>query len=164
MALITVQFYKYPASLHWGIETSWLGDDDWGVWLSFPRGSARWKGPVTHRPNSVDAVVCVPHDDWWLMHFSPDHEEFTHFIDIATPPRWSDGRVELIDLDLDILVSRDGTVAVDDEDEFLLHQVELGYPADMVRSARDTADRVFGEVAAGADPFFEVANSWYERV
>ena len=164
MDSVTVQFYKYGGALHWGIETARLGEDGWGVWLSYPRGAERWKGHDVRSPNPHAAVVCVPHDDWWLLHYSPGHPNISHFIDVNTPGEWSSGRVELIDLDLDVVVNADGSVEIDDEDEFALHQLELGYTDDLIERARNTADRLFLDVTAGSEPFFATAEGWFDRV
>lgn len=160
---VTVQFYKYGGALHWGIETRRLGEDQWGIWLAYPEGANRWKGHEKRSPNPDPGVVCVPHDDWWLMLYSPAHSTITHFIDVNTPGRWSDGQVELIDLDLDIVVNIDGSVEIDDEDEFAAHQVDLGYPSSMIDRARSTADRLLAEVSTGEEPYFETAAAWFEK-
>lgn len=164
MDRVTVQFYKHGGALHWGMETSFLGEDEWGVWLSYPLGAARWKGVEARSPNPHDGVVCVPHDDWWLMLYSPAHPQISHFIDINTPGQWDDGRVELVDLDLDVVVNADGSVEIDDEDEFIVHQVELEYSTDLIEGARTAADRVFRDVSARHEPYFETAAAWLGKV
>ena len=45
------------------------------------------------------------------------------------------------DLDLDVIRTGDGTVFVDDEDEFAEHRVSLAYPERWVDQARVTAAR-----------------------
>lgn len=162
MRQLTVQFYKYGGALHWGFETSVLGQDDWGTWLSLPRGASRWKGHEERSPNLHHGVVCVPHEEWWLLLYNPTHPQISHFIDINTPGTWSENRVELIDLDLDVVVNVDGSVEIDDEDEFLLHQTELEYPEALIQSARATADHVFGQVTAGGEPYFATAAAWLD--
>jgi protein associated with RNAse G/E len=49
----------------------------------------------------------------------------------------------MVDLDLDVIrVRATGSVEVVDEDEFAEHQVRYGYPEDVVRRAREVADRL----------------------
>ncbi len=160
---VTVQFFKYPRSLHWGMETLWLGEDRWGVWLAAPKGARRWLGEAERSVTSEKRVLCVPHAGWWVLSHNGPGPSLSHFIDIATSARWGTGRVEMIDLDLDVVVHQDGTVAIDDEDEFLSHQVQLGYPQELIEKARRMADQVFAAVSRRDEPFFDVAGEWLTR-
>lgn len=45
----------------------------------------------------------------------------------------------MVDLDLDVILGRDGSLVLDDEDEFDKHRVTLDYPADVVARARRAA-------------------------
>jgi uncharacterized protein len=51
-------------------------------------------------------------------------------------------------------------VVVDDEDEFAVHQVELGYPPDVVASARASCEEVHAAVLTGAAPFDGTHRGW----
>jgi protein associated with RNAse G/E len=74
---------------------------------------------------------------------------------MTTPPAWSpDGdHVTMVDLDLDVVRTRTGQVYVDDEDEFAQHQVQLGYPADVVALAQGSCEEVLAAVRAEQAPF-----------
>ena len=69
----------------------------------------------------------------------------------------------MTDLDLDVILMRDGSLVLDDEDEFDVHRVELGYPLDLVDLARRTADEVLAAIWDGAEPFGSACGSWLER-
>lgn len=146
------------------METQWLGEDEWGIWLVMPEDARRWKGEVERSPVHSAGVFCVPHDGWWVLYFNGGNTNLSHFIDVATPAVWSDGRVETIDLDLDVIIHQDGTVEIEDEDEFALHQVELGYPDELIVRAREETDRLFAAVSRREEPFFDGAASWLERI
>lgn len=161
---VTVQFLKYPDAIHWGLVTYRLGEDEWGVWLGMPVGSERWKGAEPWHPTTENRVLCVPHSDWWVLSHNGAGPDLSHFVDISTPAVWGPGRVEMVDLDLDVVVWQDGTVEMEDEDEFALHQVQLDYPGELVAGARAAADRLFAEVSLGREPFFATAASWLLRV
>ena len=66
----------------------------------------------------------------------------------------------MVDLDLDVIRTRDGDLLLDDEDEFDQHRVLLGYPADVVELARGTAERLMMAGAAGHEPFGEAGGRW----
>jgi uncharacterized protein len=58
-----------------------------------------------------------------------------------------------VDLDLDVVRTHDGDVAVVDRDEFELHQVRYGYPQDLIdRTEAATAD-AFERVRRNEPPF-----------
>ncbi len=161
---VVVQFFKYPDIPHWGHEGFIVGDDEYGTWVSSPAGSRRWRGEVEFDPLPHPAVMCAPHDGWWHLYYNGSGgRSMTHFVDITTQPvRVGIGRIEMVDLDLDVVRRLDGGVEIVDEDEFLLHQVRYGYPPEIIRRAREEADRIYGAVIAREEPFFEVAESWLQ--
>lgn len=59
----------------------------------------------------------------------------------------------MVDLDLDVILTREGHLFVDDEDEFEQRQALLDYPAEVISLAERTAQEVFGAVAEGREPF-----------
>ena len=74
---------------------------------------------------------------------------------------WLDGpHVTMVDLDLDVVLTRGGDLLLDDEDEFDEHRVTLGYPADVVAQARRTADELMTAAATGHEPFGEAGSRW----
>lgn len=161
---VTVQFLKNPDLGHWGFEGHWLGEDEWGVWVAVPAGSPRWKGAVDMAPTPTPAVFCAPHDRWWHLHYNGPHSEnYSHFVDIVTPPVWTTpNRYEMVDLDLDVAVDLAGAVEIQDEDEFLVHQVRYGYSQEMIDNAVRETGHIVAELEAGREPFFTVAERWLE--
>lgn len=165
MRPVTVQFLKNPDLLHWGFAANFLGEDDYGTWLAVPAGTERWKGESHVRPSAEDAVFCSPHDGWWHLHYNGHTTRFSHFVDIVTPPVWvSANRYEMIDLDLDVVVHQDGTIEVEDEDEFELHQIQYAYSPEMIKGAREETERIVAALQARSEPFFDTAQSWLRRL
>lgn len=165
MRPVTVQFLKNPDILHWGFDAWFLGEDEYGSWIAVPEGTERWKGEESVRPTGEDAVFCAPNDGWWHLHYNGGATQFSHFVDIVTPPVWvSENRYEMIDLDLDVIVQHDGTVEIDDEDEFQIHQIKYGYSKEMILRAEAETERIVGELENRKEPFFEVADAWLSLV
>lgn len=166
MRPLTVQFFKNPDILHWGFEVQYLGEDQWGHWAYAPAGTKRWKGEERVRPSQQPAVFCAPRDGWWHLHYGGSSADtYSLFVDIATPPHWvSDQRYEMIDLDLDVAMRHDGSVVIEDEDEFEAHQVKYQYTAEMIERAVEETHRIDQSLKERQEPFFEVAEAWLRQV
>ncbi len=154
--IVDCDFRKWRESPHWRFPARLIERDAHGTWLiaepptpySGPRGTGEW----THR-----FVILIPPDDWWIASFNdpaelPEPVEI--YVDICTPAEWlTPTHVQAIDLDLDVIRFADGRTIIDDEDEFLEHQVTYAYPPDVIREARDACDRIAELVAARGEPF-----------
>jgi protein associated with RNAse G/E len=84
------------------------------------------------------------------------------YVDMTTPPVWDGSTIRAVDLDLDVIRGREGVVVVDDEDEFAEHQVELGYPPEIVELAEASRDRVHTAVLAEHPPYDGSHERWLE--
>lgn len=158
---VTLQYYKYPRTLHWRHDMVRLGEDEHGVWLGASVGSMFRKGTEPELPLNRPIVQLVTPDRWWCPIFNGGDHPVTTYIDIASLPEWpSPDRVELIDLDLDVLLLSDGTIRIDDEDEFDEHQVSLGYPPRLVSGARSAVAQVVTAIEAARPPFDGRAEEW----
>ena len=161
-----MQFLKNPDLLHWGFEALYLGEDEWGDWLALPSGSVRWKGNDPFHPTRRNAVFCAPRGEWWHLHYEgPGAREYISFVDIVAPITWKgDERYEMIDLDLDVALYQDGTIEVQDEDEFEIHQIRYGYSPEMIEGARVATESVVRALENRDEPFFDVADTWLAKV
>jgi hypothetical protein len=54
-------------------------------------------------------------------------------------------------------------VEVLDEDEFAEHQVQLGYPAELITQARQTCDSLAEAVLSRTEPFGQAGAEWLAR-
>jgi hypothetical protein len=84
------------------------------------------------------------------------------YIDMCTPPVWQDSTVTCIDLDLDVVKKFDGSVYIDDVDEFEHHQIEYGYPPEIISMTEDSAERVFLAVKENQAPYDTTPERWFE--
>ncbi len=150
---------KWPDRPHWSYGMTVLGADGEGTWAAVPRGTParRGGGPVRRL---AGFVVLVPPGDPWVVEFNVDHPEVAVYVNIGTVPRIARGEVVQVDLDLDVVLRRDGTVVVEDRDEFLANAVH--YPDDLVELAEDAAVRAAARLRDEADPFG--ARPWLARI
>ncbi len=153
--LVRCAYTKWGDRRHHTGALLWLGSDEHGHWLGDPVGN-EWSGGPASFVSVTDNVLLVPRDRGFTAMFYEPHPEleFRLYCDIVTGTGWThDGSALLtaVDLDLDVIDPFDGSgVWVDDRDEFADHQVELGYPAEVIAGAETETDRVVEEVRAGA--------------
>ena len=143
VALVSTTWVDRP---HWEASLPRLGVDRHGSWLGGPAGIT-FRRPGAQYDTSCALAVLVPHDRPWLAKLYAEGAGFEKdvrvYVDMTTPPVWSaDGAtVTMVDLDLDVVVREDGSVAVDDEDEFAVHQRRFAYPPEIVQLARGAVAR-----------------------
>ena len=159
---------KWGERPHWEFDAVVLGSDEHGDWLGF-RGGTPMARPGLSVVSPADQVGLVPapgQEDrrGWLATFHAPRGPVHTYVDMTTPPYWDGHVVRATDLDLDVIREHDGRVWVDDEDEFAQHQVELGYPDDVIALAVSTAARIRSAVEQGLAPFDGTAEAWLERL
>lgn len=108
-------------------------------------------------------LMLVPPADDWLAWF-PEFGDFELYVDIVSGTERSETAVTTVDLDLDVIRRRDGTIELLDVDEFELHQVELAYPSELIDHAERAAQRVLAAVRGGEEPFAgSAAKGWMQK-
>lgn len=158
----TLQFLKRPETLHWRLDTAFVGRDEHGAWLASPVGTVAQKGDAEPKSVRNRGVHLVPDAAWWVFSFHPTSDKATHFLDISTPATFEEDRVTMIDLDLDVVRFSDGRVILEDEDEFAEHQVALDYPVAWVEAASAAAEWGLDAIARDIEPFSLVAQRWWD--
>ncbi|GAA5032565.1 hypothetical protein GCM10023258_31650 [Terrabacter aeriphilus] len=164
------RFTKWGGGRHWEWDGHYLGSDEHGHWWFAPAGT-RCARPGVEFVEPSGWVSLAPHEGAYVAGFYPGHREISVYVDMTTEPVWRrreatggpEWEVTMVDLDLDVVLTRDGHLFVDDEDEFDQHRVELGYPAEVVELAERWRDVVLAAVAAGDEPFGTVGHAWLRR-
>lgn len=160
---IRIETTKWGGGAHWVHPGQYLGVDDLGVWVGFPTGTHHWR-PGLAIDSPVDSVTLLPHDDWCAMTFHAPGIWADVYVDLATPTMWEGTTARLVDLDLDVIRRSDGSIYLDDVDEFELHRVQLGYPHDVVDRTRNRAATLQRDLAEARAPFDGRAQSFLDRV
>ena len=107
--------------------------------------------------------MLVPPTDGWLAWF-PEFGDFELYVDIVCDTTRTETAVTMVDLDLDVIRRRDGTVELLDQDEFEAHQIDLSYPDHLIDHAERVAAQVLTSVRAGDEPFAgAAAEQWLTR-
>lgn len=146
-------FRKWDGARHWEYDALVLGTDRHGTWIGAPAGT-RLARPGMAVVTEYDHVTLLPAADFVAsFHQDVPAAPFDLYVDIATPPRWDGALVSAVDLDLDVIRDRAGRVWVDDEDEFAVHRVQLGYPDDVAQAALRSCTDVRRAVVAREPPY-----------
>ena len=163
---VVVQYYKYGGDLHWRHDMIWLGSDEHGVWLGGPAGTIIQRGHEPEKEWPYPFVQLIAPGRWWSLHFNGSHSKsFRMYIDVVRPAEFvAADRIEMIDLDLDVVMRQDGTVAVLDEDEFLEHIELYAYPGWLTDRARATTAELVMALENGEEPFATAGESWLRLV
>ena len=99
-------------------------------------------------------------DEWWVLCAEADGEGIGSLVLHAAVPveLTAPGRIEWIDLDLDLEV-RDGQLSLEDEEQFHRHTATMSYPRDVIRGAWAGISRMAPRYTMGEWPF----DGWLER-
>ena len=159
---VHIDYRKWPDRKHWQYAVERLGEDEHGQWFWAPAGNRLQRGDEPPKPAKQLYVLLVTPDGWWSPLWN-DADDIEVYVDIATPAQWNGETVTMIDLDLDVVRFRDGRVLIDDEDEFLEHQVAYGYPPDLIEKARAVTNEIEAMVTARVEPFGAVGEAWLAR-
>ncbi|KAA1425900.1 DUF402 domain-containing protein [Nocardioides antri] len=161
---IRVVMTKWGDRPHWEYDAVYLGSDEHGEWLGCPTGT-HYRRPGMEFVAAFSGVVLVPaRGAAYLAAFNDEHAQARTYVDMTTPAVWDGAVLRAVDLDLDVVERQDGTVYVDDEDEFAEHRVVFGYPPDVVAMAEQSAASVFAAVRQGAAPYDGTADAWRAKL
>lgn len=161
---VEIRFTKWGGRRHWRFTMEPLGGDRYGQWLGARAGILLQRGLEDPIVQPHDFVTLVPASGSWIASFNgPGETDIAVYIDVTTEPSIQAETVSAVDLDLDVVLLRDGTVRVLDEDEFAAHQVLYQYPAEVIEQARATADDLVVRLTTGAEPFTSAGVAWLER-
>jgi hypothetical protein len=157
---VDVRFTKWGGGRHWEFPVTVLGIAEAGVWCGAPVGT-RLERPAAAFESQFAWVTCFPHDQpWAASYYDHPDQPISVYVDVTTPAAWDGTTVTLVDLDLDVIVGRDGSLMLDDEDEFDEHRVALGYPEEVVELARRSAADLMSAAGDGREPFGDAARGW----
>jgi uncharacterized protein len=121
------------------------------------------RGGVPVFRSEQDLIALVPADSWWTATWWLGHPLVDLYVNINTPATRDGDCIRYVDLDLDVLRFTDGRCEIVDQDEFALHQVQLGYPSDVIAATEQAADDVLRAVRDGGAPLDGVAaRMWAE--
>jgi hypothetical protein len=157
--VVAVRFGKWGGRPHWEMDARYLGSDDFGDWLGSPAGMPM-RRPGWTTATDAECALFVPAVGDYVASFNGPDVPTAIYVDVTDRPRWDADTLRAVDLDLDVIKKWDGTLLVDDEDEFAEHQVQYGYPVEVVEAAQRSCDAVVAAIAGGREPWAGVGHAW----
>jgi uncharacterized protein len=162
---VHIAMTKWGGARHWTFDARWLGSDEHGHWLG------QYRGEELSRPGAdfvmpSNAVLLCPRDAWFVATFyaesPPGANNPQVYVDVASVTSWSRDSATAVDLDLDVVRRWDGSVYVDDEDEFLEHQRTLRYPPEVISAAEASCAHLVPAVTNHVPPFDQTSLAWLD--
>jgi hypothetical protein len=157
---IRVELTKWGDRPHWAFDGLFLGSDAHGDWLGFTAGTLMARPGMEVRPPNHQVGLVPTGGAAFLATFHGEGGDKRTYVDMTSVPHWDGPVVRAVDLDLDVVEELNGTVFVDDEDEFAEHQVLFGYPPDVIALAEAARDSVLAAVTGRQAPFDGSAERW----
>ena len=163
---VRIRFSKWDGSAHWAFDMERIGEDEHGIWLWAPAGTALHRGSDKTIQAERGFVKVIAPNRWWtaVWNVGPlkGDRSIEIYVDVITPAVWDGNTVRMVDLDLDVIRRSGGMVEVDDEDEFEEHRILYGYPDHVIDKARTEAARLAIAVELRTEPFGSVGERWLE--
>lgn len=158
---ILLRYLKWPTDLHYAMSATVVTDDSDGTWLTAPAGTPIDHGPKGVLPARAKSVVFVPRSRPWTARWydAADRgrggrvDSYSCYIDITSPPSRSRTAIEVVDLDLDVVLTWEGEIRVLDEDEFVENASKRGYPTHLVAEARSALREAESLLRTTSTPF-----------
>ena len=145
---------KWGGAFACGMSGLFLCRDEIGSWLGMPAGWSMER-PAKTLTIPYACVFHVPENRGYLARFADPEAQLgaAVYVDITTPPAWRGSKLDMVDLDFDVVRGWDGQVQVVDEDEFATNSKNLDYPPDVVAGARQSLVDVLEMIQRGEGPF-----------
>lgn len=101
--------------------------------------------PIEHPDLGYIRKGTISYEYYWLDRWynvfrfhEPSGELRNYYFNINIPPKFADGVLDYVDLDIDVLVRPDFTYLVLDEDDYRRNAERYGYTADLQAKVRET--------------------------
>lgn len=120
----------------------------------------KFEEEVRHSKLGVIRRGTISFEYYWLDRWynifkfhEPEGELRNYYCNLNMPPKFENNVLDYIDLDIDILVSKDFGIEILDRDEFEENSKLYGYSDDLIAKNLQTLDELLNVIKIGAFPF-----------
>lgn len=120
----------------------------------------KFEEEVRHSKLGVIRRGTISFEYYWLDRWynifkfhEPEGELRNYYCNLNMPPKFENNVLDYIDLDIDILVSKDFGIEILDRDEFEENSQLYGYSDDLIAKNLQTLDELLNVIKIGAFPF-----------
>lgn len=152
---ITVNARKFDFSIHRSWKARLVSVDESLLTLL-----GKFDTEVEHPDLGKISEGTISYEYYWLdrwfnvFRFHEPEGEFRNFYcNVNQPPVLIDDQLDYVDLDIDVLVSKDLTYRILDRDEFEANAALYGYPSETVGRAYDSLRELVSMIEARYFPF-----------
>jgi uncharacterized protein len=154
--LIDIAALKYDQQVHLQFTAEIVDDDGDQVRIRYPLGTRiqhHTRGLLFREETNTE--VWLWRSRWYnvFVNLYPDGSAKSFYCNVAQPVVLDSVRLYWIDLDLDVKVRPDGSYDILDEDEFEVHRLKYGYPADVQIKARQAVTEILDLARSRQGPF-----------
>lgn len=159
-----VDTFKHDGSTHrtWSSATVLDDTEDMIVAITYKTWVVESDG---RRWFTKEPAICFYYKDRWFNVMAMIRKRgIYYYCNLASPSIYDGEAIKNVDYDLDVKVFPSGHYILLDEDEFLDHQVMMGYDERIIRIIRDEQRRLVNLVRDKSFPFQDdVVNDYFEK-
>ena len=115
---------------------------------------------VKHSELGVIGRGTISYEYYWLdrwynifKFFEPNGNLRNFYCNLNMPPEFKEGVLDYIDLDIDVLVSKNFEVKILDREEFEENSKKFGYSDDLIAKTFNTLDEILNKIKIREFPF-----------
>lgn len=153
---VTIRAQKYDRAPHVEWQARLVGEGTAGVAaLAVPGATLLHHTKGLRIPQDHYCLSLFPRGAWYnaMLDFDRDGASLGVYCNVAMPYELASACLTWIDLDLDVLMAPDHSVALVDADEFEVNARRYGYPSRVVTRARAVAGELLALASRAAVPF-----------
>ncbi|MDH5672050.1 MAG: DUF402 domain-containing protein [Myxococcales bacterium] len=106
--VVYVDVRKWPATPRWHWHAFALGEDDHGRWSYVPQGAPVQLAEQSPITTSYPQVIMYPWEALYAARFLPEQADLAVYVDVIAAPSYAPQRVQVVDVDLDVVRHHDG--------------------------------------------------------
>jgi uncharacterized protein len=119
-----------------------------------------FENEVRHSKLGVIRPGTISYEYYWLDRWynvfkfhQPEGELRNYYCNLNMPPQFNNGVLDYVDLEIDVLVSKDFEIEILDLDEFEENSEAFGYSEDLIAKTFESLDELLKIIQARAFPF-----------